>query len=696
MVLAAYLGLAVVMSMPLVLNFSQGVVGQGGDPWQTMWRFEEKEVQLQEAISGGVQNFKTFAQNEFFGGGEPRLINLSVWPWMLLQVLFGQPMTYNLVWLLSYILSGYGMYLLVAYLLNSRKDSSLETQGWITQGASFLAGMYYMFLPFHVAHSMGHFGAMQTQWIPFIILIFLSFIRRPNLVKALIFSVLLTVQAWTEHHYALWLIFFFIVWAWLDRKKVKEYWKKERAVMYKGLIVGFLLLFVIMPYSLTARMALQQDSSLSLGKEQVIRFSADLFSYVVPAYWHPMWGGVFHQLFTEHFTGNVVEATQYLGVSILLLILFFHQKIPKKQKRYWLIIAGVFLVISLGPRLHIFGKVLPFWLPYDLIDSWPIINVVRAVARAGVFVGVATAVLLGWVVQTQFNRRVSMGAVGALIILEFLFLPVPWQSTQLSSAYEIIRESSNKAIIEIPAATNYVAASKALFASGFHEKEVVGSIALERALDEGVLKEVRSLPALRQLLYLRTGHLKEGRDDFFAQNMSETMRDVLRWLDVGAVVVNTDSLSTIQREEVSEFLESELDLRLQKHGDVNLYLVDSTKIKGDGVFMSRDGRWKNVGFDPVRDSIFAEIEKEASVSLYNVTNDEIKAILEFIIAPESNGNILVKNNNVVVADLLARGGSDIKIEVILSPGVTKLDFVNRLTDKVIIQDPVMKIQTVSD
>ena len=689
--LAAYSGLALLMSMPLALNLNNSVVGEGGDPWQTMWRFEEKEAQLREALSGNVLSY---VGEEFFGGGEPRLINLSVWPWMGLHLLFGQPMSYNMIWLLSYVLSGYGMYLLVRWLMRDRKFSDvLEDKGWIIEGAAWLAGVYYMFLPFHTAHSMGHFGAMQTQWIPLIILTALIFVKKPSLIKALALAVLLTVQAWTEHHYALWLIFFFVVWVLMNKDKVREYWKQPGAFIYKGLIVGFLLLFVALPYSLTARMALQRESSLVLGREQVIRFSADLFSYVVPAYWHPAWGGVFNRLFTEHFTGNAAEATQYLGISVLLLILFFHQEIPKKQKRYWLTVAGVFLVLSLGPRLHVFGKVLPVWLPYDLIDSWPVINIVRVVARAGVFVGVAAAVLLGWVIRTQFKRKISMSAAGVLIVLEFVFLPVPLQSTKLSSAYEIVGEQSGKSIIEIPAATNYVTASRALFASVKHGKEVVGSIALERALDAGVLKEVRSLPALRQLIYLRTGHLSKGRDDFFAQNMSETMRDVLKWLDVGAVVVHTDSLSSTQKKEVSEFLEDDLNLELQKHGDVNLYLIDPKKMSGDGVFMSRDERWKNVGFDPVRGSVFAEIEKEASVTLYNVTDVKMKVVLEFKIALESHGNILVKNDDAAVADLLAKGGEKAAIEIVLEPGTTRLDFVNRLTDKVIIQDPIMKIQS---
>lgn len=697
-VLAAYLGLALLMSMPLVLNFSQSVVGQGGDPWQTMWRFETKA----ELMSGSLGAFGEdgWLGQEFFGRGEPRLINLSVWPWVWLQVLFGQPTSYNIVWLLSYVLSGYGMYLLVRWLIYNRKArpslSPSQSPEWIVEGAAWLAGMYYMFLPFHVAHSMGHFGAMQTQWIPLLILAALSFVKKPSPIKTLALSVLLMLQAWTEHHYVLWLMIFFIAWALLNKNKVREYWKQKKALVYKVFIVIFLLLFVVLPYSLTAKMALQQESSLTLGKEQVIRFSADLFSYVVPAYWHPIWGGVFNRLFTEHFTGNVVEATQYLGISVLLLVLFFHQKIPKKQKRYWLTIAGVFLLLSLGPRLHLFGKVLPVWLPYDLMDSWPIISVVRAVARAGVFVGVAMAVLLGWVIRTQFKRKISMGVVGALIIVEFLFLPVPLQSTKLSSAYRIVSEQPGKSIIELPAATNYVAASRALFASVKHKKEVVGSIALERALDEGVLKEVRSLPALRQLLYLRTGHFREGRDDFFAQNMAETIKDVFKWLDVGAVVVHEDSLSSIQEKEVSNFLESDLNLKPQRHGDVNLYLIDSKEMEGDGVFMARDGRWENVGFDPERGSVFAEIKKEASMTLYNVTEADIRVILEFKIAPESHGNLLIKNIDFVEADLLAGGGENVKVEVILEPGTTKLDFVNRLTDKVIIQDPVMIIKTIKD
>ncbi|MEK7556595.1 MAG: hypothetical protein AAB538_01325, partial [Patescibacteria group bacterium] len=689
-VLILYVVLTVFMTMPIVSNISTHVAGLGGDPWQTMWRFGD------EWDNANIL--------EIFGGGEPRLVNISVWPWMWLHLMFGQPAAYNLVYLLSFVLSGYFMYLLVRFLTRRVPEpDALHRYGGglsriLSEAPAFLAGVLYMFLPYHVAHGMGHFGAMQTQWLPLAVLLLFMWIQRPTVWRTIGLALVVTLQSWSEHHYLLWLAIFVVVFAifhlirpedelaspsqgeapLLRKERSAERWVRWiRGNSRQIVLLSILLItFAALPWWPMVRLAAQPSDTLSLGIEQTIRFSADLFSFVTPPQWQPIWGGIAYELFGKHFTGNIVEATQFLGFLPLLLLIFFRQHVLRREKKFWFAVAAIFFLISLGPRLHVFGNVLPMPLPYALLDSLPVFSAVRAVARAGVVVGLSVSVLFGWILATQLKRPISVAVALAVILTEFLFLPVPLQATKLSGAYEIISSLPGKALVEIPAATNYTAASESLYASRVHKKEVVGNIALERALEKEVFAEAKSLPALRQLLFLRTAHILENRPEFFAQGIVETLPDTLRYLDVSAIAVRADSLSAEQRQAIDYFLHEQLGWPGEKYEDVVLYKVQPRA--GDGVFLSRDGRWENVGFDPKRESTFAEIPRQAAVTLYNVRETNVTVTLEFDV---EQGAISVSMAGTPLRQGYA--GQGVRVPIVLEPGKQEVVFESLLPDKAI-------------
>ena len=317
LVFALYTLLTLTMTAPVISHLATHVAGQGGDPWQTMWRFEN-EWENRDFL-------------RVFGGGEARLINVSVWPWMGLHVVLGQPTAYNLVYLLSFVLSGYFMYLLVRYLVvqHSENPNDQIPNPKLREAAPFLVGVLYMFLPFHVAHSLGHFGAMQTQWLPLAILLLFMWVRQPTLWRTVGLAFVIALQSWSEHHYALWLAIFAVVWVVFRRQKIKYFTQEFSILNFKFsnvvLLLSLIFVFAILPWWPTVRLAAEPTNSLELGVEQTIRFSTDVFSYITPPPWQPIWGEVSHELFGRNFTGNIVEATQFLGFLPLLLLLFFHQ-----------------------------------------------------------------------------------------------------------------------------------------------------------------------------------------------------------------------------------------------------------------------------------------------------------------------------------------------------------------------------------
>lgn len=673
MILAAYIVLTLLMTMPLAWRFTDHIAGQGGDPWQTLWRFDEKKNTLETALYN--QQIGSFLKTEFLGGGEARLVNVTVWPWMPLHYILGEPIGYNLIFWLSFILSGYGMYVLVQYFLNEyQTPNTTLVPWWRLDTSAFLAGILYMFLPYHTAHSMGHFGAMQLQWLPFTIWAFFKWLKKPSFGNSFALGFFFILQAFSEHHYVLWLGIALVVYAVCNLRILRQ---TIRASKVSLVVLAAAVVLVALVYWPTVRLASQHDSSIVLGVDQTIRFSADLFSFISPSLFHPIWrwSKTSEILYTQIFSGNSSEATHFLGIIPLLLVLFFSHAIPKNQKKLWTVFTLTFFVISLGPRLHVLGTLLPLPLPYALIDSLPFFSAVRAVARASAMVGLGFSVLFGWVLYTQLHRIKSSVLIGCLLLLEFLFAPLVLQSSVLPEVYTRIRDLPGTSLIEIPAATNYNAASRSLYASHTHGKTVLANSALERGADPSAEELIKQTPGIKQLLFVRTTDLAEDRVEFFKQDSAETLLDAMKWFDVAGILIHSDSVTERQFTILNDFLEKKVGFTAQHFNDAVLYTADAA-FTNDGVFVTRGKGWDQVILDKEKNVTIAAFSTKAEVRIINTTDTDQVIRFSWNVAKGSTGTLLVRHNNEIV-------GSTITVR----PGESILEFTSALPGTFILENP---------
>ncbi len=655
--------LIVCMTMPVVLHMTTAVAGIGGDPWQTMWRFTEK----------GQQGFGGF-MGDVLGKGDPQLVNLSVWPWMPIHAVLGEPTGYNTIFLLNFLLSGYAMALLVSMLVKKP----------IFSPAPIMAGIAYMFAPYHIAHSLGHFGAMQLQWVPFILAATLSYMRNKNIWKVVLVSMLVVLQAWEEHHYALWLAVFALIAAvvyWPALREAFSGQARTKSLVSSIVFMAIILLGVVIPNIPTVKLADSDSSALALGIDQTTRFSADVFAFITPAPFQPIWGGVFNNLFGQYFTGNTAESVQYIGIGILIAVLFFRKHIPLLQKRLWFWTLIMFGIISLGPVLHVFGHVTAILLPYALLAKLPVFSAIRTISRAGAFVTIASCVLFGWVVATNYHRLRTSYIISGFLLLDFLFIPFPMQSAVLSPAYSMLASVPGSNIVEIPAATNYVAASRSLYGETIDHKQAIGNIALERGQSQDAFNLAKSVPAIRQLLYLRTTELEQDRPEFFTQDLRETLPDAMTWLDASAILLHTDSISPSQKNAVERFLDDQNIFSKTSFGDADVYIRNThTSRNTDGVFLVRGDGFENVGYDPKRLATFAEVPREATVTLVNITNKPVRVELSYSTPSESQDSLILRDNHGDILD---------KANITVQPGQMNVIFKNTGNAKAIIANPVM-------
>lgn len=169
-VIGAYLALAVLATHPLALR-AGSAIPMGGDSWANYWNLWWVKTALLER---GVSPYVTpdlhfpygttlyFHTLNLLGG----IVSLPI------VSALGVPAGYNFLVLLSFVLSGYGTYRLVLYVL-TRQSPTMEP-GRALQLGAFVAGVAFTFSSYRYAHLLGHLDLVSTQWLPFSMLFLLQ------------------------------------------------------------------------------------------------------------------------------------------------------------------------------------------------------------------------------------------------------------------------------------------------------------------------------------------------------------------------------------------------------------------------------------------------------------------------------------------------------------------------------------------
>ncbi|MGQ9787674.1 MAG: hypothetical protein ACUVSJ_14580, partial [Anaerolineae bacterium] len=199
------------------------------------------------------------------------------------------------------------------------------------------------------------------------------------------------------------------------------------------------------------------------------RLSADVSAFFTPSALHPLWG-TWAAGWADRFTASLSERTVFVGYSVLVLALVAVLS-RRKGAALWGVIALVFAVLAMGPRLHlggqtVFGNFGPIPLPYAvLVHIFPLLRISRSVSRFAVVVmlslGVLAAMGSAWVaskclarVGSHAARRVpalvTLALIG-LIGLEYLAVPYPVSFPETHPFhYQLARELGEFAIMDVP------------------------------------------------------------------------------------------------------------------------------------------------------------------------------------------------------------------------------------------------------
>jgi hypothetical protein len=476
--------LAIAMTWPLAREFGSAIPGDGFDGWQNYWNLWWVKTALVARHAGPF-----FTDLLFYPTGVSLLFHtLNVFNGVLslpVQLAFGLFPAYNAVVLFSFTMGGFGAYLLVRQVLGASRS----------RFPALAAGVIFSFSPFHFAHLLGHMQVISLEWIPLYALYLLRIIgatspkgaRRKDVLLAALFLVLIGL---CDLYYVLYCLLFtgaVLVWAvwraWRSRG-ARAHLPGKRSDEFMGntvspggnplpqaflRVVAVWILFglALSPQLVPMVSEARRSSYMVPDSGQSRLLSADLTAFVTPQEHHPLWGKWAAAL-GSRLAASPSEHQVFAGFTVLVLgalglwVGWRSRGRCKVDLGPWPLALLLFLVLSLGPVLHIGGRsaLLPgggeLPLPYGwLARVVPFMEITRSVSRFDVMImlslGVVASAALLWMWEAGSAGRVAGVAALSLILFEFLPVPYPMSTPDTPAWYETLaHDQRSGAVLNLP------------------------------------------------------------------------------------------------------------------------------------------------------------------------------------------------------------------------------------------------------
>jgi hypothetical protein len=499
-VLGLYTLLSLVLTWPLVGRLTTHV------PGIAQWAFDES------TFLWNIWYFKAAVVDRLASPLHTELIwyplgiDLVLYTYNFYHALVAQPLMMatnlllasNLALLSSTILSGYGTFLLVSYLLTSDRRTGDQPQSATIP--ALIAGLVYAFASNRTIYAaLGHYDMVTTQWIPFYALMLLRSLdltlaptrrRKAALLAGLFFALTGLAEMISALFLAIFTLIVIVVWATGRRTETRTGGSLSSglrslftALSLTGVVAFLLWSPVLIPI---LRQFLTDDFSLK-GWGEAIPLSTDLLGWFTPTVLHPLWGGdlvaelrrVQELALAENGTGFRDVNTVFLGWVCLALALVGVIRY-RRRVALWTWTSVLFGLFTLGPFLQINGRYrfdldgveATFPLPYALLHYLPIIKANRAPNRNSVLLMLGLAVLAGYGCYWLWQKLATSGqrttgavtrarvsnfqglmsiALAALILFEHLALPLPLSDARIPAVYnEIAADPRPVSVLQAP------------------------------------------------------------------------------------------------------------------------------------------------------------------------------------------------------------------------------------------------------
>jgi len=560
-VILFFAALTIILTWPSAWHFFSSVPSNGADTMQVIGVAGDRaNLILEKGLFAGTLELAKRA--------EFNIVTLYAY----FQIIFGRIVGYNILFFASFILSGFGAYLLALYFTKSKP-------------ASLIAGVIFAFSPFHIHNALGtNVGTMHQEWLPFFALYLFKFFENLSLKNFSLAALFFLLIGFTEHQTLAFTVIFILLF--LAYKLVSGPKKFLRGKLWIYILVSaviFSLVFFFMFRSLFT-IAGSGNNYLDAGLKSAVKYSNDALAIFVPAPFHSFWPKAFSEIREVFKRRSDSNFSVYVGYFVLLLSLLaifgirFLKKrnIPTKGIFFWLAVAVGFYVISWGPYLHYKGVLdppvkMPYWLIYQYL---PFFENIRTVGRFFIWSMLGFSLLAAWgtafaiskiknqkskidenesinqdsIEQTgifkniNYSQKIVFAIVVAFIMVEFLAVPFKTNSLLHSSFYEKLgKDRENYSVLEVPGSTSYDFASRDLVWKSIHRKNTINGYDFARVIEDHYTFQ-RGTPIIRTLLYDIPNGSNGNDRDIMKGSYYSISSEILNYYNIRWIILDKEGL----------------------------------------------------------------------------------------------------------------------------------------------------------
>lgn len=394
---------------------------------------------------------------------------------MPFQFLFGNLVTYNLLVLTHFVLSGFFAFIFLRKLIKSDLPA-------------FIGGVVYTFSTYHfVAGTVGTLGLVTIEFIPLFLYGFINYIDEQTVKNFVLMTCFAVLVALSDPYIAIYFLatfaLVFVLYALIAERQLILHEKRFFGLLLSGVLTAAAVLPFYLPMVTTVE---SLHSAHAMARDAVL-YSEDLLGYFMPTHTTFLWSR-----FYIGYNFNPTIAHYFIGYIVLVLSIIGIFKSSPRFKTLFLAFLITAFVLSLGPYLQVNGpmlfnsggKYVLIPMPYYLIWKIPVLDFLRFPNRYSLDVSLMLSVFTasGLAVLMRRNFSTIVAAVVLAIVIPFettTHIPFKTSDARIPAVYKSIKSNpAVKVIYELPSGNEfslpYVGYSyKYMYYQTYHHKPIV-------------------------------------------------------------------------------------------------------------------------------------------------------------------------------------------------------------------------------
>ena len=661
--------LTIILTFPIILDFANEAAGLGCyDKCHMMWRFWWVDFSFENSLDFHHSNYMFYPGGTDIGGN---LAYFTTFIGFLLVQFLDYVTAWNVIWFLGLVFGGYGCYLLA----NNFNKNYLS---------SIIAGIIFTFTTYHMAHSLSHIGLSMIVWLPIFVLFLFKLLEKQSKYYSIVGGIIFFLVSLTHLYYSVFITMFSIIF-------FAVYIFRQKKVSNRTFITNFSILLTIGLISTSVLFLSNPASNEELPDRSLYEhniFSINLENLILPSPEHTTqifsdYGMIisFYTFFDKPVHQLQIENLVFLGYSVIFLSALAVIRYRRNHVWFWLLICGIFVVMSFGPELKIFhqstGIVLPDKVFYDAVPEW---DEIRAPARFIVMANLALAVLASYAVYgliknkfSSFKQQLMLTTIiGFVIIFEFSMIPYPSTSEPIPDIYaEIKNDESKFAVLSAPIGGvgdgGLMSDPTVLYHQIHHEKPIYGGHESRVSLE--TTKKT-------QTYFLSMFHIFGSKDDVIKQDLATHGLSLFNHFDIKYVTLHKSSpiweswqkdLLQVFLSETKQIMSEILSGNNPVYEDDRIVVYKIPKPNSSEPFLLLGSGWHVF----VPEQHLRTTMKNSEILIVNPTNSEMHVTLNVVLhSIDKENTMTVSMNNEELSRVnIPTTFKNVEVDLLLKPGV---------------------------